>query len=147
MNQNHPERQFRLPHRIRFSECDPAGIVFYPQYFVMFNDLLEAWVDHLLPDGGFAGFILERRCGLPSVRIEADFKAISRMGDDVELSLDVAHIGRRSLVLQLACRGADGGLRMQVRQTLVTTSLRTHEAISIPDDLRQALGVESLSLS
>ncbi len=24
---------------IRFSDCDPAGIVFYPQYFVMFNGL------------------------------------------------------------------------------------------------------------
>ena len=147
MNQSHPGREFRLPHRIRFSECDPAGIVFYPQYFVMFNDLLEAWVDHLLPDTGFSDFILARRFGLPSVRIEADFKAISRMGDDVELSLEVAQIGRRSLVLQLACRGTDGGLRMQVRQTLVTTSLVTHEAIPIPDDLRLALGVYSMSLT
>lgn len=136
-------RPFRRPHRIRFSECDPAGIVFYPQYFVMFNDLLEAWVDHLLPEGGFTGYILGQRHGMPSVRIEADFKAISRMGDDVELTLEVAHIGQRSLVLQLACLGADGALRMQARQTLVTTSLLTHEAIPIPDDLRRALGVEA----
>lgn len=132
-------RQFRRAHRIRFSECDPAGIVFYPQYFVMFNDLLEAWVDHLLPDGGFTGYILGRRQGMPSVRIEADFKAISRMGDDVELTLDVAHVGSRSLVLELACRGSDGQLRMQARQTLVTTSLVTHEAIPIPPELREAL--------
>ncbi|WP_022980691.1 thioesterase family protein [Ideonella sp. B508-1] len=132
-------RHFRRPHRIRFSECDPAGIVFYPQYFVMFNDLLEAWVDHILPGGGFTGYILGQRHGMPSVRIEADFKAISRMGDDVELTLDVVHIGHRSLVLQLACVGTDGELRMQARQTLVTTSLVTHEAIPIPDDLRRAL--------
>ncbi len=132
-------RHFRRAHRIRFSECDPAGIVFYPQYFVMFNDLLEAWVDHILPDGGFTGYILGQRHGMPSVRIEADFKAISRMGDDVELTLDVVHIGRRSLVLQLTCVGAGGELRMQARQTLVTTSLVTHGAIPIPDDLRRAL--------
>jgi len=132
-------RHFRRAHRIRFSECDPAGIVFYPQYFVMFNDLLEAWVDQLLPDGGFAGYILGRRQGMPSVRIEADFKAISRMGDDVTLTLDVAHLGSRSLVLELACRGSDGQLRMQARQTLVTTSLVTHEAIPIPPELRHAL--------
>jgi 4-hydroxybenzoyl-CoA thioesterase len=139
----HTGRHFRRPHRIRFSECDPAGIVFYPQYFVMFNDLLEAWVDHILPDGGFTGYILDKRHGMPSVRIEADFKAISRMGDDVELTLDVVHIGRRSLVLQLSCRGANGELRMQARQTLVTTSLLTHDAIPIPDDLRLALGAEA----
>lgn len=136
---NPAAHHFRQPHRIRFSECDPAGIVFYPQYFVMFNDLLEAWVDHILPDGGFTGYILGQRHGMPSVRIEADFKSISRMGDDVELTLDVVHIGRRSLVLQLACIGADGELRMQARQTVVTTSLVTHEAIPIPDDLRCAL--------
>ncbi|URI05801.1 acyl-CoA thioesterase [Aquincola tertiaricarbonis] len=136
-------RHFRRAHRIRFSECDPAGIVFYPQYFVMFNDLLEAWVDQLLPDGGFAGYILGRRQGMPSVRIEADFKAISRMGDDVALTLDVAHVGSRSLVLELACRGSDGQLRMQARQTLVTTSLVTHEAIPIPPELRHALGAHA----
>lgn len=136
-------RHFRRAHRIRFSECDPAGIVFYPQYFVMFNDLLEAWVDQLLPDGGFTGYILGRRQGMPSVRIEADFKAISRMGDDVALTLDVAHVGSRSLVLELACRGSDGQLRMQARQTLVTTSLVTHEAIPIPPELRHALGAHA----
>ena len=79
---------FTQPHRIRFAECDPAGIVFYPQYFVMFNNLLEAWVDSLLPYG-FAGFIGERRFGMPTVHLEADFKAVSRMGDDVILQLEV----------------------------------------------------------
>jgi len=131
-------RHFSRPHRIRFSECDPAGIVFYPQYFVLFNDLLEAWIDALLP-GGFHGYIVERRQGLPTVKLEAEFKGISRMGDDVELTLDVAEIGSRSLVLRLACRGLDGALRMQVTQTIVTTSLVTHKAIAIPDELRAAL--------
>lgn len=28
---------FQLRRMIRFSDCDPAGIVFYPQYFVMMN--------------------------------------------------------------------------------------------------------------
>ena len=27
---------------IRFHHCDPAGIVFYPQYFVLFNELVES---------------------------------------------------------------------------------------------------------
>ena len=28
---------------IRFHHCDPAGIIFYPQYFVLFNELIEDW--------------------------------------------------------------------------------------------------------
>lgn len=132
-----PDR-FQTAHRIRFSECDPAGIVFYPQYFVLFNDLLEAWIDSLVP-GGFAGYVGQRRYGLPTVRLEAEFKAISRMGDDVTLSLEVVRLGTRSLTLALACTGQDGQLRMTVKQTVVTTSLDTHAAIDIPQELRRAL--------
>ncbi len=132
-------RRFQAAHRIRFSECDPAGIVFYPQYFVLFNDLLEAWIDTLLP-GGFAGFVGQQRFGLPTVHLEADFRAVSRMGDDVTLSLEVARLGTKSLNLALACTGLGDQLRMSVKQTVVTTSLQTHAAIPIPDELRRALG-------
>lgn len=138
MSSPHP-RRFTRPHRIRFSECDPAGIVFYPQYFVMFNDLKEAWIDALLPTG-FSGFIQERRHGLPTVKLEAEFTAISRMGDDVELVLEVTRLGERSMDLRLSCVGQAGDLRMQVKQKVVTTSLITHKSIPVPDDLRRALG-------
>lgn len=132
-------KRFEKEHRIRFSECDPAGIVFYPQYFVMFNDLMEAWIDTMLPEG-FAGMILERKSGLPSVRIEADFRAISRMGDDVILSIAVERIGSRSITLNLRCVGKDErDLRMQVRQVVVTTSLEHHGAVEIPDYLREGM--------
>jgi 4-hydroxybenzoyl-CoA thioesterase len=137
---------FSRTRRIRFSDCDPAGIVFYPQYFVLFNDLLEEWIDSLLP-GGFAEFIVRRRFGMPrcrfgmpTVRLEAEFKSVSRMGDDVILTLDVVRIGQRSFDLSLICKGgADGSVRMSARQTLVTTSLDTHQAVPIPSQLREAL--------
>jgi len=129
---------YEQEHRIRFSECDPAGIVFYPQYFVMFNDLMEAWIDSMTPEG-FHNMITSKRVGMPSVHIEAEFKSISRMGDDVVMSLGVERIGNSSLKLLLRCIGKDGVLRMQVRQTVVTTSLETHLGIPIPDFLRNPM--------
>jgi len=129
---------FERPHRIRFSECDPAGIVFYPQYFVLFNDLLEAWIDSLLPMG-FAAYIGGMRFGLPTVRLEVDFKAISRMGDQVILRLTVIRLGARSMTLSLRCTGVGGDVRVIVEQTLVTTSLDTHSSIAIPAELREAI--------
>ena len=130
---------FRRERVIRFSDCDPAGIVFYPQYFVMFNGLLEDWVDG--PLGlGFADLVSRRRIGLPTVRLEADFRAVSRFGDDVELSLAVERLGGKSITLDLQCRAAGGGeLRMAMRQVIVTTSLQTHAAIAVPEDLRAAI--------
>ena len=124
---------------VRFSDCDPAGIVFYPQYFVMFNGLVEDWVTEGL-GVGYTPLLLERRIGLPTVRIEAEFKAVSRMGDRVVLRLGCVRLGTRSLTLQLECRAVQGGeLRMAMRQVLVTTSLQTHRAIDIPPDLQAAI--------
>ena len=134
---------FRVPRRIRFSDCDPAGIVFYPQYFVMFNGLLEDWVDGPLGIG-FAELVARRRIGLPTVRLEADFRAVSRFGDDVALSLEVERLGGKSLTLSLRCCAArDGELRMAMRQVVVATSLETHAAIALPEDLRAAIARQS----
>jgi 4-hydroxybenzoyl-CoA thioesterase len=130
---------FSRARRIRFSDCDPAGIVFYPQYFVLFNDLLDEWFDTVWTQG-FADYVVRSRFGVPTVRLQADFKSVSRMGDDVILSLNVIRIGERSFELALDCKGAaDEGLRMSARQTLVTTSLDTHTSIRIPPQLREAL--------
>ncbi|MDM0034751.1 thioesterase family protein [Variovorax sp. J22P271] len=128
---------FRRERLIRFSDCDPAGIVFYPQYFVMFNGLVEDWVDAM--GIGYRHLIADQRIGLPTVRLEADFRAVSRFGDSVTLELAVERLGTRSLTLALQCVGADGEMRMQMRQVLVTTSLETHRALEIPAALRDAI--------
>jgi 4-hydroxybenzoyl-CoA thioesterase len=133
-------RKFKRKHKIHFSECDPAGIVFYPMYFVMFNDLLEAWIDELLPDG-YHGLIGARRIGRPTVHLEVEFKAVSRMGDQVWLSLEVKRLGNTSLIVTWECVGEDGVVRLTTTQTLVLTSLDTHRPIPIPDDLRAAIEV------
>ena len=133
-----PAIEFRRERQIRFSDCDPAGIVFYPQYFVMLNDLVEEWIDDAL-DAGYRGLVVERRVGLPTVRLEADFHAVSHLGDRVALSLAVERLGGRSLTLNLRCEGSEGRMRMGVRQVLVTTSLVSHRAIDIPPDLRAAI--------
>jgi 4-hydroxybenzoyl-CoA thioesterase len=130
--------KFTRERLIRFSDCDPAGIVFYPQYFVMLNGLVEDWFNDELGIG-YAALIHERRIGLPTVRLEVDFLAVSRLGDHVELSLQVDRLGGRSLTLALDCTGADGVARMRMRQVLVTTSLVTHRAVDIPSDVRAAI--------
>jgi 4-hydroxybenzoyl-CoA thioesterase len=144
MTQNLEDRPQRLAaftrdRLIRFSDCDPAGIVFYPQYFVMFNGLVEDWFNEGLGIG-YQRTVIQRRIGLPTVRLEADFKAVSAMGDRVELSLDIERLGQRSLTLQLRCIGKeDASVRMILRQVIVTTSLDTHRAVEIPADIRAAI--------
>jgi len=131
--------EFRRARLIRFSDCDPAGIVFYPQYFVMLNGLVEDWVNEGL-ELSYHGLVAVRRIGLPTVKLEADFRAVSRMGDQVTLGLTVQRLGSRSMTLLVRCfEPATGELRMQMQQVLVTTSLETHRAVAIPDDMRAAI--------
>ena len=123
--------------RIRFSHCDPAGIVFFPQYMIMFNNLVEDWVTEGLGIS-YAGLISERRIGMPTVSLQCEFKAISRLGDDVMLALIPTQIGGASLRLSLSCRDAKT-LRVQIEQVIVFTNLNTHRPVQIPDDLRLAM--------
>ena len=129
--------RFERPLHIRFAHCDPAGIVFFPQYLVMFNGLIEDWFTEGL-GVDYAQMLGARRIGLPIVRLECDFRAISRMGDAVTFGLVTERVGGRSLTLALTARVADE-LRVTARQVLVFTDLDTQRAIDLPADVRAAL--------
>ena len=124
---------------IRFAHCDPAGIIFFPQYLVLFNGLVEDWFNEGL-GVSYAAMLAEQRTGLPIVHLECDFRAITRMGETVDLGLMVSRLGSRSIALDMECRGtADGVLRVSARKVLVFTSLDTHEAIAAPAHIRAAI--------
>jgi 4-hydroxybenzoyl-CoA thioesterase len=128
---------FEIEDTVRFSQCDPAGIVFFPQYLVMLNTLHERWFG----DGlgvPYQEFIGVRRLGAPTVRLECDFTAISKHGDRLRQRLAVARLGRSSFELAVEFDG-NGELRARFRQVLVCTSLATHKPLPLPDDLRQGM--------
>jgi len=127
---------FRATRTVRFADCDPAGIVFFPQYLVMVNTLVEQWFDEAL-GVRYADLIGARRTGLPTVRLECDFTAVSRHGDLLVQRLALEKLGRSSLIVRHDYLGADE-LRLRVRQVLVCTSLATHRPQALPDDVRSA---------
>jgi 4-hydroxybenzoyl-CoA thioesterase len=114
--------------------CDPSGIVFFPQYFVMLNEVVEDALDAL--GAPLATLIGQRGTGLPTVRLECDFGAISRFGDRLVQRLAVSRIGSSSLTLSIEMRCADER-RFAARQVLVCTSLATHRPQPLPADLRE----------
>lgn len=123
---------------IRFAHCDPAGIIFFPQYLVLFNGLVEDWFNQAL-GVSYADMLQIDKIGLPVVHLECDFRAITRMGETVRLGLAVEKLGQRSLTVSLDCSGPDGQLRVSAQKVLVFTSLQTHQAISAPQPIRHAI--------
>lgn len=128
---------FERPVRIRFSHCDPAGIVFFPQYLVMTNVLIEDWFNEAL-DIDYAAMISKRRVGLPIVKLDCTFSNPSTMGEVIVLALALKRIGARSIAVDITAQ-ANGELRFSARQVLVTTSLEAGVSIAVPDDIRAAL--------
>jgi len=123
--------------RVRFADCDPAGIVYFPRYLDMLNHMVENWFDDAL-DLPYAGVIGTRRIGLPTVHLEVDFTAVSRHGEILTRRLMVQKMGRTSLDLRIEFFGGEE-LRLRARQVLVCTSLETHRPMPLPDDLREAI--------
>jgi acyl-CoA thioesterase FadM len=80
--------------QIRFQHCDPAGIVFYPHYFVLFHELMEDWFNEGIGES-YAGFVKQRGMGLPMVKVECEFLSPNSIGDTLALDLTVKRIGRQ----------------------------------------------------
>ncbi len=118
-----PDGVWRSRVPVRFGACDPAGIVYTPEYLNLFNGVVEDWYGEAL--------------GISYHELVGKRRA-SRMGDVLDVAVIVRHIGRASLTFTVHAfnRGTEC-----VRSTFVTvtTSLVDHKAIALPDDLRLAL--------
>ena len=56
--------------KVLFKHCDPAGIVFYPRYFEMVNDCVEAFFDEAL---GLPFEDLHDSGAMPTAQIQTKF--------------------------------------------------------------------------
>jgi len=126
---------YRADILIRFRHCDPAGIVFFPRYMEMFNDLVEDWCRDAL-DIDFNEIHLQRGWGLPTVHLDVDFLAPSVLGDRLAATLGVNHIGSSSIGVSITLCGPDGAERVRGRSVLVFIRGETKHASPIPDELR-----------
>jgi len=85
--------------KVRFGQTDPAGIVFYPRYFEMINQVVEDWFEAL--DFDFRTIHIVRAEAVPLVHIDVDFKSASRLGDLLRFELEVERLGRSSISLHI----------------------------------------------
>ena len=81
---------------IVWGDCDPAGIVYYPRYFEMFDAATTALFDSALGMKKIAWTKAYGIVGIPMVETGARFVVPSRYGDTVEIGTQVTEIGRSS---------------------------------------------------
>ena len=119
---------------IRFSHCDPAGIVYFVNFFDMVGGVVEDWFRDAvgLP---FQEMHLERRIGFPIVNTGCEFFKPAHLGDTLRLELTIAKLGRSSI--EFTVRGSVAGEeKFRARHKVALVSLDTWRALPIPEDMR-----------
>jgi 4-hydroxybenzoyl-CoA thioesterase len=124
--------------KIRFEHCDPAGIVFYPHYYEMFNQMVEDFFDELVGIN-FQTMHQEWKLGVPLVRNDTDFLGASRIGDVLTFTLKLMRIGGKSLTFQIE---AVKNEEVRVRTLFVLACVSLGDRLKgqeIPEEFRKRL--------
>jgi 4-hydroxybenzoyl-CoA thioesterase len=82
--------------RIVWGDCDPAGIVYYPRYFEMFDTSTTALFERALGMTKFQFVKAYDSVGYPMVDTRARFVLPTRYGDDVVIETAITEIKRSS---------------------------------------------------
>lgn len=89
---------FTKQEKIKFKHIDYAGIVFYPRFLEMVNDLVEDWFEEAL-DRPFSK--MHETNGIPTVDLKVQFKAPARLGEVITKKLWVKELRNSSVLCGL----------------------------------------------
>jgi 4-hydroxybenzoyl-CoA thioesterase len=132
--------EFTRTETIRFKHVDYAGIVFYPRFLEMLNDLVEDWFAEM---GRPFSSMHEKGFGIPTVDLNVQFKKAARIGDELAKSLWVSTLGGSSVTFGFAFTHADESLCLSGTATLVNVKMNQDRtgisAAPFPDDIRQKI--------
>ncbi|GAB4347417.1 MAG: acyl-CoA thioesterase [Oricola sp.] len=109
-----------LTRRIEWGDCDPAGIVFNPNFFRYFDHCTTM----LYEAAGWPKQVMVEKFGIagcPLVQTNASFKAPCRYGDDIAITSTIVEIRNSSFDIGHALT-RDGKLCVEGRETRVWTA-------------------------
>ena len=121
---------FAFVHRetVRFRDVDALGHV---NNAVFLTYLEEARIGYLLPFGAdVTNMIL--------ARVEIDFKAPLRSGDEIEIGVRPSGVGTKSFELAYEVRRGDT-VAAQAKTVLVSYDYETGRPVEVPESWREAL--------
>lgn len=128
---------------LAWGECDPAGIIFYPNYYRFMDEATWAMF-------AWAGFDAARmraeHFSLPLVDSRCEFMSSPKFGDEIEIRSQISMWGRSSFSLSHEFFDANDG-RQLARGSEARVWCRYEagpgsalKSAPIPDEVRSALG-------
>jgi acyl-CoA thioester hydrolase len=125
--------------RVRYVECDPQGVVFNVHYFTYFDVAMTEF--HRETIGTYSEMVREG-ADMVVAEARARYLAPARFDEELDVYVDVAHLGNTSLTMHLLVMREDS-LLAEGDLRYVFIDPRTKQKRSIPEDIRKALSSRS----
>jgi 4-hydroxybenzoyl-CoA thioesterase len=130
--------------RIHWGDCDPAGIIYYPRYFEIFDRCTTGLLEQALGMTKHQYLLAYDFSGHPVVDTRARFLHPTRFGEEVVIESTLAELRRSSFQLrhrlskdgELFVEGSETRVWVR-RQSADSKSIRAHP---IPDEVVARLG-------
>jgi acyl-CoA thioester hydrolase len=128
---------FRHRLRVRWSECDLQGVVFYPNYLAYFDHLLtELWREAVGPYGEITQLGIDLVVAEATVR----YRVSARFDDEIDVVAAISRLGTTSMTTDLRIERVDDGAVIaegELRHVFVDPD--SFEKRDIPSDVRVGL--------
>lgn len=129
---------FSVRRRVRWGECDPAGVMYTPRFADFVVDAFLEFLEHLL-GAPLEARLRELDCGTPAMSLNLEFERSLWPGELVTLSVGVAEVRRRSFDLLVRATMEDGQPAFRARLGIVCVYHTRREARAIPEPLLERL--------
>ncbi|MCV0393793.1 MAG: acyl-CoA thioesterase [Rhizobiaceae bacterium] len=131
---------------IEWGDCDPAGIVFYPRYFAMFDRSTALLVERAVGVKKIGWRERYGVIGIPMVDTAAKFIIPSKYGDVIEIETRATRLGRTSFDIEHIVRKGDA-VAIEARETRVWAGVDPDDpsrikGVPLPAELVEALRPE-----
>jgi acyl-CoA thioester hydrolase len=124
--------------RVRWSECDLQGVVFYAHYLAYFDiAMTELWREVVIPHGE----TIDTGGDMVVAEARITYRASARFDDEIDLVAQVVRLGTTSMTTALRIeRAPDGALLVEGELHHVFVDPETLRKREVPTEVRQALG-------
>src|SRR5689334_19984945 len=127
----------QVEYPIRFSHCDPAGIVYFPRFFDLLHEAMEDWFKDAL-QMPLHELIGTQGLGTPTVSTQCDFLSPARFGDTLKIELSVVRLGNASIELLVEASIA-GRACFKCHHTICLLDRNAVKAVALPEALRNRM--------
>ena len=136
------DRVFEVRDRVRWSDCDPLGIIYYGAYLRLFQVAEEELFRACgLP---FAVLRQQKHVWIPRKAFHAEFHSPAEIDEEVAVQAWFSRIGTTSITIQFEVfRASDRAHRATGSLTVVSVDKATMTPTPLPDDVKRALSAQA----